>query len=80
MKNKNGNLFANFSTVWFNKPMRQPEWYTDVVMLDFEGKKFPGPKGYDEYLKFLYDDYMAIPPKEKQITHSIIEIDYGDNK
>ena len=43
--------------------------FDDVFMVDFEGFKFPAPKGYDAYLKSLYGDYMQLPPKEKRITH-----------
>ena len=37
---------------------------------EFEGHAFVIPKDYDTWLKsFFGDDYMVIPPKEKQITH-----------
>lgn len=43
------------------------------VLLDFEGKKFYGPVGYDRWLKVLYgNNYMDIPPVEKQEVHEII--------
>lgn len=35
----------------------------------FEGEQFWGPKGYENYLRNLYGDYMSLPPKEKRITH-----------
>lgn len=47
--------------------------FDERVLLDFEGEKFYGPKGYDEWLRVLYgDDYMTPPPKEKQHVHDII--------
>ena len=46
--------------------------FDDRVLMDFEGAKFYGPKGYDEWLRVLYgDDYMTPPPPEKQIVHNI---------
>ncbi|GAB6012177.1 LicD family protein [Viscerimonas tarda] len=36
----------------------------------FEGKYFFAPKEPDTYLKKQYGDYMAIPPKEKRMTHA----------
>lgn len=49
------------------------ECFDDRVLMDFEGKKFYGPKGYDEWLRALYgDDYMTPPPLEKQYIHNII--------
>ena len=35
------------------------EYYSDTVMLDFNGKKFPLPVGYDFVLTQLYGDYMT---------------------
>lgn len=43
----------------FEKPIR----------VDFEGHSLPIPVGYDGYLKMAFGDYMALPPKEKQICH-----------
>lgn len=37
-----------------------------LTLLEFEGRKFPAVKNYDEYLTMLYGDYMKLPPKEKQ--------------
>lgn len=34
--------------------------------MEFEGKKFPIPILYDEYLTTLYGDYMKMPDKDKQ--------------
>ena len=47
--------------------------FDDRILMDFEGKKFYGPKGYDEWLRALYgDDYMTPPPPEKQGVHDIV--------
>ena len=46
--------------------------FDERILMDFEEKKFYGPKGYDEWLRVLYgDDYMTPPPPEKQIVHNI---------
>ena len=46
--------------------------FDDRILMDFEGKMFYGPKGYDEWLRVLYgDDYMTPPPPEKQVVHNI---------
>lgn len=39
---------------------------------EFENCRFKIFKGYDSYLKGLYNDYMKLPPKEKRIIHGII--------
>lgn len=35
----------------------------------FEGKMYTTMKGYDEYLRRTYGDYMQLPPEEKRVTH-----------
>ena len=49
------------------------EIFDGFVMLPFEGKMYRAPKGYEEYLRTNYNDYMQLPPKEKQkSTHTAI--------
>lgn len=43
--------------------------YSNYIKLDFEGKKYRAPIGYDKVLRNLYGDYMRLPPKENQVTH-----------
>ena len=39
--------------------------------INFEGKPFAAPANPDAYLTDLYKNYMQIPPKEKQVVHSV---------
>lgn len=41
--------------------------FNDYEELPFEDTHFLAMKGYDEYLRGLYGDYMQMPPKEKQV-------------
>ena len=45
-------------------------WFLDRAEYDFEGHKFYGTKDYDAFLKYLYNDYMTLPPKEKRPPHA----------
>lgn len=40
--------------------------YTTV---EFEGKLFKAPQGYDAWLHSFYGDYMQLPPPEKRVSH-----------
>lgn len=54
-------------------------WLNDVIYWDFEGHKFPIPKEYDNYLRYLYDDYtQLVPPWERQTSHAIVVMDLGE--
>lgn len=45
------------------------EIFNKSVLVPFEGKEYPAPQKWDEYLKGLYGDYMKLPPEDKRIPH-----------
>lgn len=45
-------------------------WFTDRVEYDFEGHKLFSSKDYDIVLKYIYGDYMQLPPEDKRQQHS----------
>ncbi|MFS0988767.1 LicD family protein [Enterococcus casseliflavus] len=48
--------------------------------LPFENTRLLGPKDWDFYLKQMLNDYMSLPPVEKQVTHhEFIKLDFGEN-
>ena len=59
---------ASVSAYGVNKRNRNSV-FSNTIELEFEGKKYPAPIGFDEYLKDYYDDYMELPPIEKRRTH-----------
>ena len=34
--------------------------------MEFEGRRFPVPNKYDEYLTMIYKDYKKLPPENKR--------------
>lgn len=50
----------------------------EVTYADFEGYQLPVPKRYDEYLTFLYGDYMELAPLSTRLgCHEILWCDIG---
>ena len=50
----------------------------EVIYKDFEGYPLPVPKRYDEYLRFLYGDYMELAPLSTRLgCHEILLCDIG---
>ena len=52
------------------KEMNPKNNYETVIDVVFEGKQYPAPNGYADYLSRLYGkDYMQLPPPEMRQTH-----------
>ncbi len=56
---------------YWDKETIEKKLMETAVELSFEGRLFPVPIGYDQYLKNLYGDYMEIPQnaEENGYTH-----------
>ena len=46
------------------------KWMDDRIEYEFEGHYFWGPQDSDGFLKFIYGNYMKLPPIDQRITHS----------
>ncbi|MDF2567628.1 MAG: hypothetical protein K0R90_1084 [Oscillospiraceae bacterium] len=51
------------------KETMRKEDLINTVDMEFEGKSFKAPIGYEAYLTSLYGDYMQLPPEEEQVKH-----------
>lgn len=55
------------------------KWLKDTVYWDFEGYRFPVPKDYDKYLRYLYGDYNSLVlASERKTSHDIVVMDLGE--
>ena len=43
--------------------------YEPRIEVEFEGKQYYAPAGFDIYLRNLYGDYMSVPPRNQQVSH-----------
>ena len=77
--NKNTKYIGNFSGS-VQKIKCEKELFQDFIELEFEGKMYPAPIGYKEWLTSFYGDYMKLPPKENQVSHHRFEAYYKDNQ
>ena len=68
----------SYAEIYFDKSRLLRKYYTKQKEYQFEGKKIPGTYYYDEYLTWMFGDYMTPPPKDKQRSHGIIKIKYED--
>ena len=50
-----------------------------AVELEFEGKKFMAPCGWDAYLTRLYGNYRELPPESQRISHGFISYKISEN-
>lgn len=47
--------------------------FKDFVDVEFEGKFYKAPIGYDEWLRAFYGNYMELPPEEKRVSHHMFK-------
>lgn len=57
--------YDSFPALDGNRAMPK-SWYEDKIDVDFEGREYSIPIGYDGILKKWYGDYMTMPPIEKR--------------
>ena len=53
----------------FYKATYKPEWVESTVPMLFEGREFPVPKCYGEYLEKLFGDWNRLPDLDSIIVH-----------
>lgn len=61
---KDGDRYVSFTEAGMY--MFPKEWFEDYIMMAFEDVMVRVPKLYDEYLTYIYGDYMTPPPPEKR--------------
>jgi lipopolysaccharide cholinephosphotransferase len=45
--------------------------FDKVTEVEFEGRRFPAPMDYHQYLTIHYGDYMKLPPENERVNHSV---------
>lgn len=79
--NKISKYVVSNAGVYLFKEIIESKYFDSLTSVEFEGYKFNAPKDYDNYLKHYYNDYMKLPPKDKQVSnHFISEIKFPNEK
>lgn len=68
-------LFPATGKLYKKNPIKErygmpKEWFLNRDKYNFEGKELYGTKDYDSILKYIYGDYMTLPPENKRDPHS----------
>lgn len=64
---ENGKYIAFIPSKAKEKEIFPRDRFDELIETPFEHLVLPAPKHFDAVLKQFYDDYMTVPPKEKQI-------------
>ena len=51
------------------KQVFSQKFFISTILVEFRGKKYRAPIEWHDKLRFLYGDYMTLPPIEKQVSH-----------
>lgn len=76
-------LFPAWGNHEVKKPLKErfnmpKDWFLNVAEYEFEGCRFYGMKDAEGFLKYIFDDYMTLPPEDKRDQHApLSSIDFG---
>ena len=68
-------LFPRFGKKGENHPLKEKysmpkKWFLERAEYEFEGHQFYGIKEYDAFLRYCYNNYMALPDEAGRIPHA----------
>lgn len=48
--------------------------FAQIIQVEFEGRMYNAPIGYDKYLTQMYGDYMKLPPESERVAPHDIDV------
>lgn len=74
---KNYDYIVNLASTYdYKKELFLKEDIYPLIEMGFENKKYNVPRNYKKVLEQVYGDYMKLPPKDKQITHNPVKLEF----
>ena len=55
------------------------EIFDEYVEVNFEGKNYKAPIGWDRWLTCFYQNYMELPPIDKRVSHHLFKAYIDEN-
>ena len=65
---------VNNSGAWLSKEIIPRKWVDGIIEMEFEGIKVNVSDKYDEWLTYVYGDYMSLPPENERVGHHYVDI------
>lgn len=65
---------VNNSGAWLDKEIIPREWVQGSIQMKFEGIKVNVSDRYDEWLTYVYGDYMSLPPENERVGHHYVDL------
>ena len=68
-------MYTAIGKLYYKSPLKErygipKRWLLEREEYSFEGHKLYGTKYFDEYLTYLFRDYMRLPPEDKREQHA----------
>lgn len=64
-----GPYYNSSTDVYIQDTIFNKKWFGVPIEVQFEDITIKIPEDCDSYLRFLYNDYMQLPPEEERVTH-----------
>ena len=65
---------VNNSGAWLDKEIIPKEWVQNTIQMEFEGINVNVSDKYDQWLTYVYGDYMSLPPENERVGHHYVDI------
>ena len=66
-------IVVNNSGAWLSKEIIPKEWVQDTIEMEFEGIRVNVSDKYDQWLTYVYGDYMSLPPENERVGHHFVD-------